>query len=69
MSFEIGPLIAGIALFLLGIRIVLNPKLYSIVYRYTWDLTGFNVPFGIAVAVAGTLLIWSAFTGKSKRGK
>jgi len=67
MNFEIGPFIAGVFAFIEGVRIILNPEVYNWVYRYTWDLTGYNIPIGTAIAAAGAWLIWSAFKGKSKR--
>jgi hypothetical protein len=67
MNFQIGPFIAGAFVFIEGVRIILNPKVYNWVYRYTWDLSGYNVSMGTAIAVAGAWLIWTAFKGKSKR--
>jgi hypothetical protein len=67
MKFNIQPFIAGIVVFIEGIHIVFNPEVYSPILKYTWDLTGYNVPFGIAVALAGAWLMWSAFKGKHKR--
>lgn len=63
MSFDIQPFIAGVVVLIEGIHIVFNPNVYSPIHKYTWDLTGFNVPLGIA----GAWLIWNAFKGKSKR--
>jgi uncharacterized membrane protein HdeD (DUF308 family) len=62
-------LIAGIALFVLGIRIIYDPHIYNYVYGHAFDFTGFNVPLGLAIAIGGILFLWSAFRGKPKQGK
>lgn len=67
MNFQIQPFIAGLVVLIEGVHIVFNPKGYSPIHRYTWDLTGYNVPFGIAIAIAGAWLIWTAFNGKSQQ--
>ena len=59
-------LIISILLVLGGACIVHDPKVYNPIYRYTWDLTGFNVPFGIALIAVGLCFMWSAFFGKPK---
>lgn len=41
-----------------------DPKVYDPTYRYTWDLTGYNMPFGIALIAVGLWFMWSAFFGK-----
>jgi H+/Cl- antiporter ClcA len=61
--------IAGIALFILGVRIVYNPHIYNYVYRYEFDFTDFNIPLGLTVAMCGIVLVWSACSRKSKRDK
>ncbi len=66
---SIQPLILGVALLLLGIRIILKPELYNPVYRITWDTTGFNIPLGLVIAVIGVLFIRSAFIRKSRPDK
>ena len=60
---------AGIALLILGIRILYDPHIYNFVYSHEFDFSGFNVPLGLAVAIGGIVFLWSAFGGKSKRDK
>lgn len=62
-----GSFIAGIALLMLGIRILYDPHIYNYVYRYELDLTGFNIPLGIAIIAGGILFLWSTFKGKSNQ--
>lgn len=59
-------LIFGILTILQGSEIVRDPKVYSPIYRYTWDLTGYNVPFGMALIAVGVFFMWSAFFQKPK---
>jgi hypothetical protein len=62
-------LIAGFALFALGIRIIYDPHIHNYVHGYQFDFTGFNVPLGLAVATGGVLFLWWAFKGKPKQDK
>ena len=64
-----GSFVAGIALLILGIRILYNPHIYNYVYKYEFDLTGFNIPLGLAVVIGGILFLGSAFSGKSDHDK
>jgi len=46
-------ILAGTLVMILGGKIIYNPKLYTFVYQRQFDLTGFNVPLGIAVIIFG----------------
>jgi len=59
--------IAGIALLILGIRIMYDPRIYNYVYRHEFDLSGFNIPLGIAIIVTGLLFLWWSFRGNSDK--
>ena len=41
-------------------NIVHDPKVYNPNIRYTWDFTGYNVPFGMALIAVGLCFMWSA---------
>ena len=51
-------ILAGTLVMILGGKIIYNPKLYTFVYQRQFDLTGFNVPLGIAVIIFGAFFIW-----------
>lgn len=63
---KIGPTLAGIALILFGISVILNPTSYGPIYRYLVDYTGYNIPLGVFIIGVGVLLLWT--TLKKKKG-
>ncbi len=66
MMNRIGGIIAGAMLVLLGFIIIRKPILYEPVVGAPYDLTGFNIPFGIAWIIVGGILIWVSWRIKSR---
>ncbi len=56
----------GIILILMGISIYLCPRYYDFKYARYVDFTGYNKPYGIALAAAGILFIWKSLTKEYK---
>jgi hypothetical protein len=59
-------LLGGLLVFL-GIKIIRDPKLYSAIYQYTIDFTGYNIPLGIFIILVGIGFIWTSVSGKRRK--
>jgi hypothetical protein len=49
-----------------GLFIILKPKFYNPIYRYStyFDFTGYNIPLGICMIVLGLACLWTTWKGK-----
>jgi|GEM_PF-6601173 len=61
MEDELMKALLGIILIFGGAGVIKDPKIYSSVYQYTWDTTGYNIPLGLVLIGFGLYLIWSTY--------
>ncbi len=59
MSFKkASAIFTGVLVIFWGGMTIHHPKWYSFVYHREFDLTGFNIPIGIALIISGVVIIW-----------
>jgi hypothetical protein len=58
MKNESGAYVASILMIFLGIMIIFKPVFYSRMYARYIDLSGFNIPLGVAFVIVGVIIIW-----------
>lgn len=51
---------------IVGSKIIVKPKIYSIKYSHWFDFTGYNIFFGGFLILIGFLILWSALRKKAK---
>ncbi len=63
----IGIIVFGLLLIYFGIEISIDPKVYSPIYDFQFDFTGYNIPLGIAMIVLGVAFIWTEVKKKLRK--
>jgi len=56
----------GINLVFFGCAVIVKPTFTSLFYKFNYDFTGYNMPFGIGLIIAGIFCIWTIFRKKKK---
>jgi hypothetical protein len=62
-------IVLGILLILVGLEVILYPVAYNPIYQYTFDLRGYNIPFGIFMILVGIRFLWISWTSRKKKQK
>ncbi len=56
----------GISLVAFGAGVLLWPKFYDHILSFSFDYSGYNIPFGIFMIIVGLLFIWTTLKKKKK---